>query len=51
MSPAPHENWLKASINGLDSISPIVPPNSMMQTSGGPSLPSTGISATRLIHS
>jgi len=30
---------------------PIVPPNSMTQTSAGPSLPSTGILATRSIHS
>jgi hypothetical protein len=30
---------------------PIVPPNSITQTSAGPSLPSTGILATRSIHS
>lgn len=30
---------------------PIVPPNSMMQTSGGPSFPSTGIIATLSTHS
>lgn len=30
---------------------PIVPPNSMTQTSAGPSCPSTGIFATRSIHS
>ena len=31
--------------------SPIVPPNSMTQTSAGPSFPSTGTIATRSIHS
>ena len=31
--------------------SPIVPPSSMTQTSGGPSLPSTGFIATRSIQS
>jgi len=30
---------------------PIVPPSSITQTSAGPSLPSTGIMATRSIHS
>lgn len=30
---------------------PIVPPSSITQTSAGPSLPSTGIIATRSIHS
>lgn len=32
-------------------ILPIVPPNSMTQTSAGPSSPSTGIFATRSTHS
>ena len=34
-----------------DIIVPIVPPNSMTQTSAGPSCPSTGTIATRSIHS
>lgn len=81
--PTRYENCPRASINGMDSISPtsinvqcemqqrkhwkqllwtlnkniydvivpIVPPNSMTQTSAGPGWPSTGIIAARSIHS
>lgn len=44
-------NWRKASTKGMPSMSPMVPPSSMMQTSG--SFPSsvTGILATFSTHS
>lgn len=38
-------------MSGLCENLPIVPPNSMTQTSAGPSFPSTGIIAARSIHS
>mmetsp|Transcript_10287 Transcript_10287/g.38139 ORF Transcript_10287/g.38139 Transcript_10287/m.38139 type:complete len:353 (+) Transcript_10287:527-1585(+) len=49
--PTRHCSCRTASMKGIDSISPTVPPSSMMQTSGCPSCPSTGIFATRSIHS
>lgn len=49
--PTRYENWPSASMKGMDSISPMVPPNSMTQTSGGPSFPSTGTAAARSIQS
>uniref|UniRef100_A0A2P2Q2R0 Uncharacterized protein n=1 Tax=Rhizophora mucronata TaxID=61149 RepID=A0A2P2Q2R0_RHIMU len=35
----------------MDSMSPMVPPNSMTQTSAEPGIPSTGIIAAFSIHS
>ena len=49
--PTRHWNWRSASMNGIDSMSPTVPPSSMMHTSGGSGWPSTEICATRSIHS
>jgi len=39
--PARYEKWSNASMKGIDSMSPIVPPSSMTQTSAGSSVPST----------
>mmetsp|Transcript_1626 Transcript_1626/g.4201 ORF Transcript_1626/g.4201 Transcript_1626/m.4201 type:complete len:344 (+) Transcript_1626:407-1438(+) len=50
-SPTRNWNWRSASTNGMDSMSPTVPPSSMTQTSGTPSWPSTGMCATRSIQS
>jgi len=40
-TPAQYEKWPNASMKGIDSMSPIVPPSSMTQTSAGSSVPST----------
>mmetsp|Transcript_16374 Transcript_16374/g.44882 ORF Transcript_16374/g.44882 Transcript_16374/m.44882 type:complete len:220 (-) Transcript_16374:337-996(-) len=44
-------NWRRASMKGMDSMSPMVPPSSITHTSGTPALPSTGRCATRWIQS
>mmetsp|Transcript_128515 Transcript_128515/g.333152 ORF Transcript_128515/g.333152 Transcript_128515/m.333152 type:complete len:285 (-) Transcript_128515:671-1525(-) len=44
-------SWRSASMNGMDSISPTVPPSSIMQICGRSVLPSTGTCAARSIHS
>mmetsp|Transcript_55573 Transcript_55573/g.176451 ORF Transcript_55573/g.176451 Transcript_55573/m.176451 type:complete len:341 (-) Transcript_55573:447-1469(-) len=49
--PTRNWNWRSASTKGIDSMSPTVPPSSMMHTSGVPSLPSTAWWATRSIQS
>mmetsp|Transcript_17645 Transcript_17645/g.30260 ORF Transcript_17645/g.30260 Transcript_17645/m.30260 type:complete len:261 (+) Transcript_17645:996-1778(+) len=49
--PTRNWNWRSASMNGMDSMSPTVPPSSMTHTSGAPSWPSTGKFATRWIQS
>lgn len=43
-------NWRKASTKGIPSMSPMVPPSSMMQMSGSRPLPSTHTAATRSVQ-
>lgn len=51
LGPASWRSWVSASTKGMLSISPTVPPSSMIHTSGSSLDPSTGTLATRLIQS